>query len=190
MDLLEYVLVSAGSVEALGAVAEATAELVRDGSVRLLDAVVLARSTGRTTVEFSAPARHQELAVLRAAEQSPVLLSRHDVELAAVTVAPGEAALLLLLEDRWARRLSVAARAGGGRLAAGERISRERVSASELQPEPGSVRAGGADLLARAPGTSAVIDRVEQVHQLARLVDSGLLSLDQYEVQRGKVLDG
>ena len=36
----------------------------------------------------------------------------------------------------------------------------------------------------------ARVDQAAQVRELARLVDRGLLSLDQYEVQRRRVLDG
>jgi hypothetical protein len=59
-----------------------------------------------------------------------VFLSRHDVELVALALQPGSAAIVVVVEDRWAESLSAAARAAGGQVHAGERIGRERVEAA------------------------------------------------------------
>ncbi|MDF1602099.1 hypothetical protein [Nocardioides sp. YIM 152315] len=183
LDLLEYVLVSAHDVDALAPVARAVEQLVHTGSIRLLDAVVLVRVDGSARVDAGSPADHQPLSGLTAVADGGVLLSTHDVELASVTLASDEIALLVLVEDTWAGALSDAARAGGARLTAGERIARDRVLAS-------LGRAGATDLIVRSPGSTPLIDQVAQVRQLARLVERGLLSLDRYEVQRRRVLDG
>lgn len=193
-DLLEYVLVSAASVDVLGPVASAVADVVHTGTIGLVDAVVLARPDARAKVLVGELTDHAELNPLTEVVEDVdrTLLSLHDIELAAVTLAPGVAALLLLVEDRWAGRVSTAARDAGGRVTAGERIDRGRVQAA-LGRGARSVRA---DLLARSPvsvaaiGPAPAVDPAEQVRKLARLVDRGLLSLDQYEVQRRRVLDG
>ena len=193
LDLLEYVLVSAPSPSALAEVAGAVAGLVAAGAIRLLDVVVLVRPGDQAAVTVAEPSDHEELAALIGLSDGEVLLSGHDLELAAVTLAPEVTALLLLVEDRWAGALSSAARAAGGRLTGGERIARDRAMASLSH---GPSRSGRGDLLARSPlclpalaGSLPMVDQTAQVRQLARLVDQGLLSLEQYEVQRRRVLD-
>lgn len=189
LDLLEYVLVSAPSVAGLDQVAAAAAELVDSGVIRLIDAVGLVRADDEAGVRVVPAEDGPPLAALAAMADGGVLLSRHDVELAAVTLAPGEAALLLLVEDCWASALSAAARRSGGRVTAGERVGRDRVLAALDDP-------GRTDLLARSPlgavrrtGAAPLVDQVAQVRKLAHLVERGLLSLDQYEVQRRRVLE-
>lgn len=193
-DLLEYVLVSAASVDVLGPVASAVVEVVQTGTIRLVDAVVLARPDAGAKVLVGELTDHAELTPLTAAveDAGQTRLSLHDIELAAVTLAPDVAALLLLVEDRWAGRVSTAARDAGGRVIAGERIGRGRVQAALGR----GARSARSDLLARSPvsvaviGAAPAVDQAAQVRRLARLVDRGLLSLDQYEVQRRRVLDG
>jgi hypothetical protein len=58
------------------------------------------------------------------------LLSRHDLDLVALALQPGDCAVVIVAEDRWAEPLAVAARALGGEVRAGERIARERVEAA------------------------------------------------------------
>ena len=58
------------------------------------------------------------------------LLSRHDIELVSLALQPGDCAIVLVAEDRWAEPLAVAARGLGGEVRAGERIARERVEAA------------------------------------------------------------
>ncbi|MDM7830787.1 hypothetical protein [Cellulomonas edaphi] len=181
LDLLEYVLVTARDADGLAPVVAAVVELVRVGSIRLLDAVVLVRDGGTTLVTSHAPTDPGLVAALEEASEGGVLLSGHDVELASVSLGPDEMALLLLVEDRWAGVLSDAARVGGARLTAGERIAPDRALASLTQ-------AGTTDLIVRGPGAAPLTDQVAQVRELAHLVERGLLSLDRYDVQRRRVL--
>jgi hypothetical protein len=67
------------------------------------------------------------------------------------------------------------------------------------QIDPSSALGAGArpDLLLRGPltassepGAAPAIDPAAQVRELARLVERGLLTLDQYEAQRRRVLGG
>ncbi len=184
LDLLEYVLVSAPAVEALAPPAIAVAGLVHAGSLRVLDAVVLVRPAGRASVHSASTAEHPSLGALHDVVDGRVHLSAHDIDLAALTLAPAEAALLLLVENRWADALSLAVRGSGARLTAGEHIERARVEAA-LAPYADRI-----DLLLRGPGTRPSGDQVEQVRRLARLVDRGILGLDRYDVQRRRVLEG
>jgi hypothetical protein len=189
LDLFEYVLLSAPDVAGLAPVAGAILALVRAGSIHIVDAVLLTRPDARTTVRTASPDAHHELAELgRAVEDGPHL-STHDIELVALTLAPHESALLLLVEDRWAGALAAAAREGGARVAAGERIPRERLLES-LDAHGSTAAHGRVDLLLRGPGSTSIVDQVEQVRELARLVERGVLPIDHYEAQRRRVLQG
>lgn len=181
LDLLEYLLVSAPAADGLAVVGEAVAGLVRVGSIRLLDAVLLVRKGSAARVDSAPLGEHAGLSALRAVAEGGVQLSSHDIELAALTLEPDETALLLLVEDSWAGPLSAAARAGGARGISGERIARDRAIRS-LDHQ------GRGDLIVRGPGIVPLVDQVEPVRQLARLVERGLLPLDRYEVQRRRVL--
>jgi hypothetical protein len=188
-DLFEYVLLSAPDVEGLAPVAGAILALVRAGSIHIVDAVLLSRPDADATVRTASPEAHHELAELGRAVDDGPLLSAHDIELVALTLAPHESALLLLVEDRWAGALAAAAREGGARVAAGERIARERLLES-LDRDAPAARNGRVDLLLRGPGTTPLVDHVEQVRELARLVERGVLPIERYEAQRRRVLEG
>lgn len=191
LDLVEYFLLTAPTVGALSPVAAAVVELVRAGSIRLVDVVVLVRPVGRAGVLTASPGERGPMSGLAGiAGVAGVLLSAHDVELAAATLDPGEAALLLLVEDRWAAALATAARTGGAQLSAGERIDRDRLLASLDGAGSVTGRSGRADLFSRGPGTSPAADHATQVQLLARLVEGGILPLDRYDVQRRRVLEG
>ena len=58
------------------------------------------------------------------------LLSENDISVAAFSLPPGSASLLLLVEDLGLGPLSAAARACGGRILGGERTPRSRVQAA------------------------------------------------------------
>ena len=197
-DLLEYVVVSVPSIANLTPVVDAVVQLVEAGHVRLVDAVALARTDRGAAVVAVDPTRAAALAPLGATvEDGGIRLTSHDIDLAAATLAPGAVVLLLLVEDRWAAVLATAATTAGGRLAAGERIARDRVL-RQIDPAASAPGTGTRhDLLARGPLTAAsaagsppAVDSAAQVRELARLVERGLLSLDHYEAQRRRVLDG
>jgi len=193
LDLCEYVIVAAPALEELEPLADAVGELVGSGAVRLLDAAALARPAGGTTVLSHEVDDVPALGRLAAAVDGPPRLSQHDLQLAGVTLQPGSAAVLLLIEDRWAGTLSAAVRDIGGQVAGGERIGRNRLRAQLEQPE--EARPYRPDLLVRLPACDTVtagqqIDPTDQIRAMADLVDDGVLSLEQYEVQRRRVLDG
>jgi hypothetical protein len=132
-DLVEYLVVVFPERSALGSVVPALHELVTSERIRVLDIVVVDRhADGRLDVLELADV--DALAPLAELEGDLGLLSENDIQLAARTVLAGEAALVLVAEDRWAERLSVAARGAGGRVVAGERIAAPRVEAALADP--------------------------------------------------------
>jgi hypothetical protein len=127
-DLVEYLMVVVPEVGALTSLTPALSGLVASSAIRILDLVCVARSAvdGKLTIlEFEDV---ESISALRDVEGSAGgLLSNHDIERASLALEVGLSAILLLVEDRWADGLSVAAREAGGRVVGGERVARSRV---------------------------------------------------------------
>jgi len=131
-----------------GSLAPALAELTGDGTITVLDLVLLSKDTaGDVTVV--------ELADLDDGEDARAyvdldgaaggLLSDRDLELAAQVLAPGTAAAVVVWEDTWARRLVAALGAAGGRLLAHDRIDAEsvRLALADIDAELGEPPTAG-----------------------------------------------
>ena len=126
-DLVEYLVLVVPGLHALADVGPELNRIVQSSAVRILDLVVVdvgLDGTPETLEVDSLPS----LAGLRGATSGcGVLLSRHDIELVSLALQPGQCAVVLVVEDRWAGPLAAAAQAAGGEIRAGERISRQRV---------------------------------------------------------------
>jgi hypothetical protein len=191
LDLCEYVFVSAPSLHDLAPVADAVVALVADGAIRVLDVAALVRPGSGTAVHVGEAHDIPALGRLAEVTVGPARMSQHDLDLAGVMLRPGTAAVLVLLEDRWAGALSAALREVGGRVEGGERIGRDRLRAQLDRAD--DARPDRTDLLARLPAndglpTSPLVDPTDQIRTLADLVDHGVLSLEQYEIQRYRVM--
>ena len=130
LDLVEYVVISVPELSSAVDVAEALKELVESEQILILDLVgVVTGPDGRcTAVE---PERISGLAALDGVEgEVGGLLSEDDIALACSALPPGRSALIVVVEDRWARLLAEAARHSGGRIVGGERIPRHRLEQS------------------------------------------------------------
>jgi hypothetical protein len=128
-DLVEYVVVVFPDRAALGSVGPALDDMVRSARIRVLDVVVLAREAdGRLDVVEGSEVEALSAVADPAGEVG--VLSENDLRLAARAVRPGEVALVVVAEDRWAAQLSAAARTAGGRIVAGERIPAVRMEAA------------------------------------------------------------
>lgn len=143
-DLVEYLIVTVPRVDALRAVTPAIAELVTSGQIRILDLVCLAPVPGGgdalVSLELDEVASIEALRYLDG--ESGGLLSESDVHVAALTLPPGSANLLLLLEDRRLGPLAAAARGAGGRILGGERTPRSRAQAALTYEPPSSASIG------------------------------------------------
>jgi hypothetical protein len=193
-DLLECILVTVPGPERLDGVVEAVAGLVRSGAIRLIDVLLLHRGGRQASVRARERDEVEQLAALAVVADDGVRLSAHDVDLAAVTVEPGVSALLLLVEDRWAAALAAAAREVHGRVVGGERVGRDRFRAAVGRSVGGTGRQGTGNLLVRGLATSDLpeqaVDPAAQVRTLVELVERGVLTFEQYETQRRRVIDG
>lgn len=129
-DLVGYVIITLPDVDALAMLTPAMRELVRSGTLRILDMVVVTRDDDGTP-------RVLEVTTLdRIADMQTItpdmvgLLTQRDITLASVAIPAGSAGVVMVVEDQWARPLSAAAARAGGQIVAGERISPQRIQAA------------------------------------------------------------
>jgi len=132
-DLVAYVMCVVPDVGALRNLVPALVSLVDEATIRIVDLVVLSRDDEGSVatleleeVDDLAPVRDLDVEV-------GGMLSGHDIEMLALALDRGTAALVLVTEDRWAAELGEAARAAGGHIIAGERIDASRVRAALLE---------------------------------------------------------
>lgn len=129
-DLVECFVVVVSALDTLAAVATALADLIRSGTIRMLD-IVAVECRRDATIKVREVESVSSLATLADVEgEIGGMLSDRDIDRAAAVLEPGSAALLVVAEDRWAHHVSTAARGAGGRIVAGERIRADRVEAA------------------------------------------------------------
>jgi hypothetical protein len=126
-DLIEYLIVEVPDLDALASLAPALAELVDTGKIRILDLVAIEKSALGAVTALELDVVDSLTALNDVDGDVGGMLSRHDIELAALAIQPGTAGLVLVTEDRWAEPLSVAAQGVGGQILGGERIPSSRV---------------------------------------------------------------
>jgi Family of unknown function (DUF6325) len=126
-DLVEYLVMVVPGPDALSAVARELGKVVDAAVVRILDLVVVGVGEDGGTTVIGVDSLGGREVVGSAMPSYQVSLSRHDIELVALALQPGDTAVVIVAEDRWAEPLVAAARALGGELRAGERIARQRV---------------------------------------------------------------
>jgi hypothetical protein len=129
-DLVEYVVMTTSGLSSTAEVARALKDLIEGEQIAVLDLVgVEVDDTGGYLV--LEPEDVPGLAELSLVDgRLGGWLSEDDIALACGAMSPGTSALILVAEDRWARRLAEAVRSSGGRIAGGERIPRLRVEQS------------------------------------------------------------
>lgn len=134
-DLVEYVVIDMPDLSASLEVAQSLRHLVASSAIRILDLVgVVTDAQGRYTI--TEPESVAGLADLRTVDgEVGGLLSEDDIALACRSLRYGSAALILVVEDRWAQSLATAARSGGGQIVGGERIPRHRLRQAERARE-------------------------------------------------------
>ena len=136
-DLVEYVVVTAPDAERLADVAQAIADAAKLGAIQILDLVVIVTEPGTGAMQVVEIEDVEPISKLTELHRPfGPMLSEHDIELVGVALEPAEAAMLVLVETRWAEPLSLAARQVGGRVVGGERIPHSRVAAALGQREP------------------------------------------------------
>jgi hypothetical protein len=142
LELVEYLIVAVPNPQSLGTLAPALAQLADSGTMRLLDSVVVSRERDGAVNVVELEAVEGAARLAESCGLIGELLSERDIELASVALAPSSAALVLVIEDRWATPLAAAIARAGGRIVSGERIPAARVEAVLADGRIGSASEG------------------------------------------------
>ena len=126
-DLVEYLIIAVPDRDAVVGVASAVSKLAASSMIGVLDAVVVVRGCDDAIAVHELEDTQGMIALDATRRERDSWLSEHDVELAALALPPGSTGLVLVVEDRWAEPMSVAARAAGGQIIGGERIPARRI---------------------------------------------------------------
>ena len=137
-------LVVVPDLDSLESVAPAFADLVETEAIRILDLVVAARADDGALSVLELEDVPSLGRLTEVDGEVGGLLSDHDIELVSLTLRPGEAGMVVVIEDQWAEAISSSARRAGGTIIAGERIPRSRVQAA-LTDISGQEGSEGAD---------------------------------------------
>ena len=129
---VEYMIVGFPGNKFRGDIAPALAELVKSGTVRIIDlAFVMKDSDGSVEALELADLDSEVGAAFGLLEaETGGLLNQEDLEAAAEELAPNSSAALLVWEDVWATKLADAIRAADGELLDLERVPHEVVVAA------------------------------------------------------------
>ena len=136
---VDYLVVEfpAGVSHFTGEMAQELAKLVDDGTIRILDLLVLAKDADGN-IEALEIEDLEEVDELRTAEtQLADLLAADDVADLAAAMEPGTTAGVLVWENAWAAPFASAARRAGGQLIADGRIPIQAILASLEADEKG-----------------------------------------------------
>lgn len=130
---IEYVVVAFPGNKFKGEIIPALAELVENGTIRILDLVFIAKDEDGNVaaVELADLGEgHEAAAMADISEIDAGLLNEDDVQLAAEALDNNSSAGLLVFENAWAARFAEAVRNADGQLVANERIPYDVVQAA------------------------------------------------------------
>ena len=129
MGPVEYVLIAFPGNRFKGEIVPAVAELVDDGTVRIIDVAFIKKDAEGNTTMFEYDMLDDVLAFGFADVDGEAggVLNDEDLELVAETLEPDSSAALIVWEHRWAARVAQAIRDAGGRIIASERVPDEVV---------------------------------------------------------------
>ncbi len=131
MGPVDYLVVEfpAGRSTFDGEMAAELSRLAEDGTIRVLDLLVLQKAEDGTVEGFEVD--DFEMDDLRALEtEIAEILAAEDVENLAAAMDPGSVAGVVVWENRWAAPFASAARRAGGQLVATGRIPIQAIAAS------------------------------------------------------------
>jgi hypothetical protein len=134
---VEYVVVTFPGNELTGDIAAALEELVRGGTIRILDLAIVVKDDAGNVAGFEIEDSDSEAgrAFQRIQGEIGDLVSAQDLDAIGETLAPNSSAAILVWEDVWATRLRDALAAAGGELLELERLPLAVVEAALEQAE-------------------------------------------------------
>jgi hypothetical protein len=124
MGPIEYIVVEFPGNQFKGEIAPALAELVNNGTIRIIDLVFIKKDAdGRIKTFELSDLAHDEAAVFEALEgEIDGLLNEEDISLASEMLQSNSSAAIMVFENVWAARLSNAIIRANGRLVDNARI--------------------------------------------------------------------
>jgi hypothetical protein len=137
--LVEYFVLAVPDESGVAVICEALDHLIAQGTIRLLDLVVVEHADDRLVVRepYSPAALERPGDVVGT---TPGVLSQHDIALAASALPPHVIGVIVVTDDRWAEPLALAVQRAGGHIVGGDRVSARRLAAL---PIDGPSREGG-----------------------------------------------
>ncbi len=127
---VEYIVISFPGNQFNGDVAPALAELVREGTVRVIDLVFIHKDEDGNVTSFEYDERPETAQFADVDGEADGLISDEDIEFAAAQLPLNSSAALLIWEDVWATRFAKAVRDSGGEVITGARVPRDVVEAA------------------------------------------------------------
>jgi uncharacterized membrane protein len=129
---VEYVILGFPGNQFKGEIIPAIAELVDNGTIRLLDVVFVKKDADGSVEVFEYDALDDVLQFGFADIDGEVggLLNDEDVEMTADVLEPNSSAALIVWEHCWAAKVAEAIRDAGGQIISGERIPYDIVQAA------------------------------------------------------------
>lgn len=130
MGPIDYVLIEWADGQPRGEAAPLLAELADDGTIRILDILLMSKSVdGQVSrIQVADVAAIESLEELLGASSG--LLDEGDLDEAAGALEPGASAALIVYENSWAAPFATAVRRNGGQLVASGRIPVQAVLAA------------------------------------------------------------
>jgi len=124
---IDFILMEFPNDRTDGSAAQALAELVEAGTIRLLDLVVARKEEDGTLEVIDIDAAGDVSAFVQFSGARSGLLGDDDIQEAGSALSPGTTAALLVFENAWAAPFVAAARKNGGELVASMRIPAQDV---------------------------------------------------------------
>jgi hypothetical protein len=134
--LVEYFVLAVPDESGVALICEALEHLIEQGTIRVLDLVVVDRANDRLVVRepgsLAALERYSDIV-----GTTPGVLSQHDISLSSSALPPHLIGVIVVTEDRWAEPLALAAQRASGRILGGDRVSARRLAALHIDgPSP------------------------------------------------------
>lgn len=125
---VEYVLIGFPDNQFTGGIAPALAELVANGTVRIIDLVFVQKDGDGNVLSFEYDDLAETAAYAEIDGDADGFLDEADILAAAEELDLNSSALLIVWEDLWAAPLAAEILASGGQLIAGRRIPHQVVT--------------------------------------------------------------
>ncbi|MBF9066901.1 DUF6325 family protein [Streptacidiphilus fuscans] len=137
---VEYAVIAFPGSEFSGRIVPALNDLIRQGTIRLIDLTFITKAPDGSVEAFELDALPETITTAYDALDGEVsgLLSAEDIADLAEAVPPGSSAAIVVWEDSWARSLAQAARESGGVLVTRETVPHEVVQAAVAVLESGA----------------------------------------------------